>query len=156
MINLTRAFSVLIKYLAENARRHGRYRINVEHRVSGRSDDLISHTDQALIAAAQERADGGNLAEHVAKSMQRDEAAAHLQLVARIIDAALDHRTNGRSLHHAFPDRELASLLGEIRAQMGEVDPVRRPTRTGRDELIELGLVLDREIRNIDAAISGA
>src|SRR4051795_11331941 len=95
-----------LEYLPQHSRSHRGNRIDAKYRLAGRTNHLIRHADQPLVAAAaEEKPHDRNLAEHVVQPVHRNEGAAHAHLVSRIIDVALNRRSDGRAFHHALPDR---------------------------------------------------
>src|SRR4051812_32636252 len=137
--------------LPEHSRRHGRNRIDAKHRLAGCTDDFIGYADQPLIAAAsQEKADDRDLAEHIVQAVHWNEGAAHSHLVAGIIDAALDGRSDCRALHDTLPDGELAVLPRKFRAKPGERNPVLNGGRSARGDPVKRTLPFDGEIADVD------
>src|SRR2546421_10100685 len=66
------------KDLAQHSWRHRGNWIDSKHRLARRTDDFVGDPDQALIAAAaQQKAENRNLAEHVVEAIHRKEGAAH-------------------------------------------------------------------------------
>src|SRR5437868_12847073 len=115
------------KDLAQHPWRHRGNRIDPKHRLAWRADDFVGHADQTLIAAAAEQqAKNRNLAEHVVEAIHRNEGTTHAHLIAGIIDAALDGRSDCRALYDALADRELAVLPRKFRAQPREGNAVLR------------------------------
>src|SRR5436190_20234030 len=103
------------KDLSQHSWGHRGNWIDPKHRLARRTDDFVGHPDQALIAAAAEQQpENRNLAEHVVEAIHRNEGAAHSHLIAGIIDAALDRRSDRRTLYDALADRELAVLPGKF------------------------------------------
>ncbi len=138
----------------EHAGRHGRNRIDTEHRRTGRADDLIGHADQSLVAAAaKEQAQDRNLAEHVVEPVHRNQGAAHAHLISGIIDAALDGPADHRAFRDTFANRQLPVLPGKFRAHQRECDAVLNSALPARSQPIERGLTLDGEILDVDQAL---
>src|SRR5262249_53999373 len=81
--------------LAQQARRHRGNRIDAQHRRARRADHLVGDAEQALVAAAEERPDDRELAEHVVEAVERNEGAAHADLVAMVVDVAIDRAADG-------------------------------------------------------------
>src|SRR5207245_4502736 len=112
--------------LAQQARRHRGNRIDAQHRRARRADHLVGDAEQALVAAAEERPDDRELAEHVVEAVERNEGAAHADLVAMVIDVAIDRATGRGALEQPVADGEAAKRTGEIDAQVRELDTGRR------------------------------
>ena len=115
-----------LEELAQQARRHRGNRIDAQHRRARRADHLIGDTEQALVAAAEEGPDDRKLAEHVVEAVERNEGAAHADLVAMVIDVAIDGAADRGALEQPIADGEAAKRTGEIDAQVRELDTGRR------------------------------
>src|SRR5258707_15380262 len=140
------------KDLSQDPGRHRRYRINAKHRLPERADDLVSHADQPLIAAAaEEQPDNRNLAEHVVQPVHRNEGAAHAHLVSGI-DIAFDGPPDHRAFQYAFPDRELPVLAGEFRARAREGNAALTGGRRAPSQAIKRSPALYGEILDVDYA----
>src|SRR5262245_38814868 len=112
--------------LAQQARRHRGNRIDAQHRRARRADHLVGDAEQALVAAAEERPDDRELAEHVVEAVERNERAAHADLVAMVVDVSIDRAADGGALEQPVADGEAAERTGEIDPQVRELDPRRR------------------------------
>src|SRR3954454_1139509 len=140
--------------LPEHSWRHRRNRIDAEHRLAGRTHHLVGYADETLIAAAaEEEADDGNLTEHVVQPVHRNEGAAHAHLIARIIYAALDGGSDGRAFHDTLPDRELAVLARELRAEPRERNAVLRSGRRAGGDPIERTLPFEGGITDVAESV---
>src|SRR5262249_47154823 len=115
--------------LAQQARRHRGNRIDAQHRRAWRADHLVGDAEQALVAAAEERPDDRELTEHVVEAIERNEGATHADLVAMVIDVAIDRAADGGTLEQPVADGEAAERAGEIDPQVRELDPRRRAAR---------------------------
>src|SRR5258706_2862092 len=94
--------------LAQQAWRDRRDRIDAQDRRAWRADHLIGDPEQAFVAAAEERPDDRELAEHVVEAVERNESAAHAHLVAMVIDVALYRAADRRAPEQAVADGEAA------------------------------------------------
>src|SRR5260221_12187108 len=75
--------------LAQQAWRDRRDRIDAQDRRAWRADHLIGDPEQGFVAAAEERPDDPELAEHVVEAVEPNERAAHAYLVAMVVDVSL-------------------------------------------------------------------
>src|SRR5262249_41477253 len=111
--------------LAQQARRHRGNRIDAQYRRARRADHLVGDAEQALVAAAEERPDDRELAEHVVEAVERNEGAAHADLVAMVVDMPTDRAADGGVLEQPVANGEAAERAGEIDPQVRELDPRR-------------------------------
>src|SRR5262249_39492108 len=94
--------------------------------------------EQALVAAAEEGPDDRELAEHVVEPIERNEGAAHADLVAMVIDVAIDRAADGGALQQPVANGEAAERGGKIDTQVRELNSRRHPAgllRAGSDAL---------------------
>src|SRR5262249_24155002 len=142
---------VEIHDLARHTGQDRRDRIDAQHWLTGGADDLISHAEQALVAAAAHpAAKHRDLAEHIVQPVHRNDGPAHAHLVGQIVYRAFNGEPYGGTLDDALPDRKLAALPGELGAQGGEGDAVRQASRSARGRAIERGLTFHREVSNVE------
>src|SRR3954452_19336754 len=143
-----------LEYLPQHSRSHRGNRIDAKYRLAWRTNHLVGHADQPLVAAAaEEKPHDRNLAEHVVQPVHGNEGAAHAHLVSRIIDVALDRRSDGRAFHHVLPDRDLAFIPGEFRTKPRECNPGLSARRPSRGYPIQRTLPFHREVANVDQPV---
>ena len=118
---------VHLKYLAQQARRYRRERIDTKERLVGRANHLIGHAEQPFVAAAAEgEAKHRLLVNPIVQPIERNKGSAYPHLVARIVDGAFNCPAAAWPREDAVADRELPVPPNKFRPKSRKVDAALR------------------------------
>src|SRR5262249_33829238 len=91
---------------------------------------------------------------HVVEAVERDERAAHAQVIAMIVDIAVDRAADSRPFQQTVTHGKAAKRAGEVDAQARELDAGRRPAGLlwGSGDALERRLAAHRDGGNVQRA----